>query len=98
MPHNLIRGEIMPKRRVHRHEPIQPLDQSTKLIPLTRGLNAIVDAADYDWLNQWNWFALQSQHNSYAARLEKRKGRLLLMHRVIVGGDSHDIDHINRNA
>ncbi len=87
----------MRKYRVPRHDVTQPLDPSIKLIPLTRGLNAIVDAADYEWLNQWNWFALQSQHNSYAARLDKKTSRLILMHRLIVGGNSQDIDHINRN-
>jgi hypothetical protein len=31
-----------------------------KLIPLSRGLFAKVDDADFDWLNQWNWAALKS--------------------------------------
>ena len=47
----------MQKRRVHRHEVIQPLDDSYRLIPLTQDQNAIVDAADFEFLNQWNWYA-----------------------------------------
>ena len=28
-----------------------------RLIPLTQGKYALVDAADYDWLSQWRWGA-----------------------------------------
>jgi hypothetical protein len=31
-----------------------------KLLPLTRGQFAIVDAKDFDWLNQWRWYAWRS--------------------------------------
>ena len=34
-------------RIVKRHEVIQPQDHSIKLVPLTRGLDAIVDADDF---------------------------------------------------
>lgn len=33
----------------------------TRLIPLTQGQFAVVDAVDYDWLSQWNWCVLKEQ-------------------------------------
>ncbi len=33
--------------------------ESAKLIPLTQGKFAIVDAEDYDWLMQWKWQLLK---------------------------------------
>jgi hypothetical protein len=47
----------MPKLRMKRHAVTQPLDPSYKKIALTQNQSALVDAADFDWLNQWNWCA-----------------------------------------
>lgn len=47
-------------------------------IPLGGGFYVYVDAADYEWLNQWTWYL----GNGYAYRLEK--GKLILMHRQIM--------------
>lgn len=61
----------MPKKGpVRRHPVTQPADTSYKIIPLTRNQNALVDATDYDWLNQWNWRAKWSKEikGFYAAR------------------------------
>lgn len=71
-PHNLIRGEIV-KSRVMRDPVVQPQDQSIRYIPLTQGKIAIVDAADYEWLSQWNWYAQRSKRTFYAVRVEKQK-------------------------
>jgi hypothetical protein len=49
-----------------------------RLIPLTDGFYAYVDAADHDWLNQWDWHSA----GGYAARIEK--GRIIYMHRQIM--------------
>lgn len=48
---------------------IQPADPTIRLIPLTQGQVATVDADLYDWLTQWNWHAhLDNQKRFYARR------------------------------
>jgi hypothetical protein len=86
----------MPKLHVRRHEVIQPLDQSYRLIPLTQGQNAIVDAADFEWLSQWNWYAHWSPGTKtfYAVRNKSPN-----MHQLILGcGTDDDIDHKNNDT
>lgn len=74
-------------RRVIRHAVIQPADTSIRLIALTRGQNAIVDAIDYEWLQQWNWFAHRHSDTKkfYAYRNSfSYPGKPILMHREIL--------------
>ena len=91
------------KRSVKRHAVVQPLDQSIRLIPLTRGQNAMVDSADFEWLSQWNW---QAQWNDctksfYARRWESSDRSIKNMHREILGcmgeeeGDHENHDTLN---
>lgn len=77
-----------------------PTDQNTRLIPLTRGQFAIVDAADYDWLMQWKWHCA----HGYAVRTTrslangKECRRHLRMHRLIIDAPNEfEVDHINCN-
>jgi hypothetical protein len=81
----------MPKRRLQRHPVTQPLDPSYKIIPLTKGKNALVDSSDHELLNAYNWYAaLTSQGTFYAAR---RDGdRIVQMQNVILGTKA---DHRN---
>jgi hypothetical protein len=39
-----------------------------KLIPLTRGLSAMVDEEDYEYLMQWKWCAVKGKHTYYGYR------------------------------
>jgi HNH endonuclease len=70
----------------------------TKEIKLTQGKVALVDDADFEWLNQWKWYV----HGFwYAARMEARKGKrmVVLMHRKITNAPfGMDVDHINGNG
>ena len=87
------------KKRVNRHTPKQPQDPSYRLIALTRNQNALVDTADYDWLNQWNWYASwhPKEKTFYAER--KPHSGLVRMHRKILGcGPKEEGDHINHNT
>jgi len=91
------------KRRLKRHEVIQPVDSSYRLIPLTQGRNAIVDAADYEWLNQWNWFSWHKPESSsfYAIRNDysSRKLEPIRMHRLLLGcSPTEEGDHINHDT
>lgn len=70
-----------------------------RLIPLTKGLYAIVDADDYGWLMQWKWFSSWNKCSKtyYAVRDEgKRNGnrKTVLMHVAIKGTEEKlEVDH-----
>jgi hypothetical protein len=66
------------------------------LIPLTQGKFAIVDAEDYDWLNQYNWCAGKNKGTFYAHR--GSNGKTVLMHREIMRAPKGVVcDHRNHN-
>lgn len=79
----------------------QPEDLTIRYIPLNHGKFTIVDASDYDFLNQWRWRAWQSPDSKlwYAVRTEKYPGGgygMVYMHRRIMGlerGDQPTVDH-----
>lgn len=79
---------------------VQPEDASIRLIALTQGQVATVDAADYDWLMRWNWCAHWNQWTkSYYARRRGDNGKLVGMHaQVLVTSDTLIPDHINGNT
>jgi len=88
----------MPKRRVKRHHVTQPLNEPYRFIPLTQGQNAIVDATDFEWLNQWNWSALKSETGHFYAH-RWSGARHISMHRLILGLYGKQMgDHENGNS
>jgi hypothetical protein len=69
-----------------------PEDASVRLIALSGGGYAWVDAADYEWLNGYRWRLT----NGYPCRREK--GREVLMHRQIMEAPAGKVvDHIDGN-
>lgn len=85
-----------------RHEKELCLDlmptTSTKTIPLTRGLVAVVDADDYPTISSFKWYAQCTEPGRfYAAR---RKGRkIILLHREVMGAKKGQwTDHINSDT
>lgn len=80
-----------------------PLPESSyREIPLTQGQVAIVDAEDFEWLNQWKWSAKKGTHRFYATRTV-RSGvkKNIAMHRLILGierGDGIQADHVNLDS
>ncbi len=76
-----------------------------KQIPLTQGLFALVDDADYDWLMQWKWHTKKKGGAYYAARACPhptkgwKKHLLLFMHRAIMNTPPEmETDHINHDG
>lgn len=66
----------------------------TRLITLSRGLSAIVDADDYEHLSQWNWWVENSRGKLYAIRYEDKKR--ICMHRLVNKTPKGlETDHIN---
>lgn len=77
----------------------------SKLIPLTQGQFAIIDAENYKWLNQFRWHAQWSKNTKsfYAVRKSRKengKQYQIYIHREILGlkrGDKRQSDHKNHN-
>jgi len=66
-------------------------------IPLSNGGCAIVDACDYEFLNQWIW---RKSSEGYAIRTIKIDGKqhVRRMHRIVADApDTVPVDHKNRN-
>lgn len=80
---------------------MKKINISTKKFPNTF---AMVDDADFDWLNQWKWTAFSGTkcRTVYAVRWlsSRRPGRKLAwMHRIILGIPSNECcDHVDGNG
>ena len=97
---NIEPGESCPNFDDHGHTPADiaaALTEGAKLIPLTQGKFAIVDAEDYDRFNKYKWHASKNHRIFYAKT--QRPSRLLPMHRIILNAPPHlVVDHINHNG
>lgn len=73
-----------------------------KEILLSRGMVALVDDEDYEWLNQWKWYAHKKRNTYYARRSCIINGLTynLMMHRIILGLTDNNIccDHKDMNG
>lgn len=75
-----------------------------RTIPLTQGKVALVDDADYNWLNNRGWCANPDRYTFYATRkiaVAKYKQRTERMHRLILGllpSDGRQCDHRDGNG
>jgi hypothetical protein len=63
---------------------VVPSLPSYRFIPLTKGLFSVVDAADYDFLNQWKWYARGKNNNYYACRRDNETRRTIDMHTAVI--------------
>jgi len=90
------------KRKITRQKKHPPLkDESVKLIPLTHGKFAIVDAGDYDRLSKYKWYSNQDGNNFYAYTFltKGNKKKRVFMHRLITNAPKGlFIDHIDGNG
>ncbi len=75
-----------------------------KKIELTQGQFALVDDEDFEYLNQWKWYAhLAKTGKTYYAernkRISKDKRILIQMHRLIMNTpDNLEVDHKDGNG
>ncbi len=77
------------------------MEDDSRIIPLTQGKVTIVDACDFEWLSQWNWFTSKVKKKTgwlfYAVRHGKTVNGFrphLRMHREIVQApEGMDVDH-----
>lgn len=77
-----------------------------KEIKLSKGRVVLVSDEDYDWLNQWKWWAYKGSHSYYARRfyyIPGKKGKVrkaIIMHRLILGLTDPTIlcDHADHNG
>lgn len=72
-------------------------EHQTKLIPLTQGQFAIVDADDYERLSQHKWCAFKVGNGCYARR--HSAGKTTYMHHEVINVPAGMVcDHINHNT
>ena len=65
----------------------------TRVIPLSRGMSTVVDAADYEFLTQWGWRS-SGKTRIYAVRRIERSP--VSMHRLLMAPPAGMlVDHIN---
>lgn len=74
-----------------------------KEIKLTQGKVALVDDEDFDYLNQFKWYAREYDHTFYACRavpIGNSKQKVVRMHRVILGLTEAKtlVDHKDHNG
>lgn len=70
------------------------LPENVKYIQLTKGQYALVDAADFEWLNQYKWYARKAKHTFYAQK--KQNYKIIIMSRFILGAPpGMQVDHID---
>jgi hypothetical protein len=68
-----------------------------KKIKLTQGKFALVDDDDFDYLNQWKWYAHKNGYVFYAGRA--LGGKSIKMHRTILNNPvGMEVDHRNGNG
>jgi hypothetical protein len=91
----------MPKTKYTR--PIKPIifpvGPSIAYVTLTKGLYALIDAADIPLVSPYNWCAHEKPGGHYAVRniLSLSQKSHIKMHRFLMGTVTPAIDHVNGN-
>jgi hypothetical protein len=77
---------------------LEPVSAEIALIPLTRGMVAIVDAADFEKLSRYRWFTLKTKRGPCYAGTNM-SGRIISMHRFLMNPPKGMwVDHIDGNG
>jgi len=85
--------------RPFRVEPPEPPSDSIRYIPLTRGLHAIVDAEDHEWLSRDKWHASPATgHSTVYAKRSTQQGSVFMHRTIMKPSKEMVVDHINGNG
>jgi hypothetical protein len=87
-----------PKPAVRGGKPPKPERPGDRYIPLTRGLWAIVDAADFERLNKHRWYASPSGGGKMYARRNTKTGTILMHREIMKPPKGKHVDHWDRNG
>jgi len=91
-----FRAKRRPPVRV---EPSAPPSDAVRYIALTRGKFAIVDTADYEWLNRYKWYTSKGHAGKCYAMCHSGRRRPVRMHRLIMKPPpGFVVDHIDGNG
>jgi hypothetical protein len=77
------------------------IDGNIAYVPLTKGYEAVIDAADAALICRWNWSAEIDGHTVYAKRKDCSgpKPRKVFLHRAIMGEpEALQVDHRDGNG
>ena len=70
-----------------------------KIIALSQKQIALVDDADFEYLNQFKWYASKGRDGTFYARRSKKGQKKILMHREIMNASENmDVDHRNHKT
>lgn len=69
-------------------------------VPLTKGYEAVIDAADVPLVAAFSWHAFVQPHTVYAGRgAFNQRPATVMLHRALLGADSGlDVDHIDNDG
>jgi len=103
VPREVHPGETCPNFRARREpavrgQPPRPERPTDRYIPLTRGLWAVVDEADFEQLNKYRWYASPSGGGKMYARRNTKKGTVLMHREIMQPGPGMCVDHRDRNG
>jgi len=103
VPREVHPAETCPNFRARREpavrgKPPRPERPTDRYIPLTRGLWAIVDVADFERLKKYRWYASPSGGGKMYARRNTRKGTVLMHREIMQPAPGMCIDHRDRNG
>jgi hypothetical protein len=98
VPHGGVCRNFQAKSRLDRAAPVPP-NPKVRYITLTRGLHALVDAEDYEWLNRYKWHVSPSISHSTVYAKRSVGHNCVFMHRMIMQPPKGMVvDHINGNG
>jgi hypothetical protein len=92
-----FKARHVPSARTDPSELPEPPSPAIKYIPLNRGQFAMVDAANFDWLNRYTW-CLKGGRGGHYCVCRAERGKMIMMHREIMQTPPDKVvDHKDHN-